>query len=47
MPKRGRFDAEAFYAALYAEKLARRLTWKTIANESGVSASTLTRMAQG
>lgn len=47
MAKKGRFDAEAFYSALDAARVARRLTWKNIASESGVSASTLTRMAQG
>ena len=47
MPKKGQFDAEAFYAALDATRQARKLTWKSVAQESGVSASTLTRMAQG
>lgn len=42
-----RFDAEGFYAALDTERLARRLTWKQVAAESGVAASTLTRMGQG
>lgn len=41
------FDNEKFYAALDAQRSARRLTWKQVAAESGVSASTLTRMAQG
>lgn len=45
--KKGWFDAEAFYQALDAERQARRLNWKQIAAASGVSASTLTRMAQG
>ncbi len=47
MTKRGWFDAEAFYAALDAQRQARRLNWKQVAEKSGVSASTLTRMAQG
>ena len=47
MAKRGWFDAEAFYAALDAQRQVRKLTWKQVAKESGVSASTLTRMAQG
>ena len=47
MVKQGWFDAEAFYDALDATRLARKLNWKQIAAESGVSASTLTRMAQG
>lgn len=47
MAKKGSFDANAFFSALDATRQARRLTWKQIATESGVSASTLTRMAQG
>lgn len=46
-PRKGRFDAEAFYAALDAERRSRRYTWKQVAQEAQVSASTLTRMAQG
>ena len=46
-PARGRFDAEGFYLALDAERRSRRLTWKRVAEEAQVSASTLTRMAQG
>ncbi len=44
---RGQFDGEAFHAALDAQRLGRGMTWKKVAEESGVSASTLTRMAQG
>ncbi|MDE2934621.1 MAG: hypothetical protein OXS47_12260 [Chloroflexota bacterium] len=47
MPGKGRFDAEAFYAALDAERRTRQQTWKRVADEAQVSASTLTRMAQG
>lgn len=47
MDKSGWFDTAAFYQALDAERLARRLNWKQVAAASGVSASTLTRMAQG
>lgn len=47
MPKKGQFDSETFYAALDATRQARKSTWKQVAKESGVSASTLTRMAQG
>lgn len=47
MEKRGWFDAGAFYEALDAVRQARALNWKQVAAESGVSASTLTRMAQG
>ncbi len=41
------FDTEAFYAAIDAQRQAKKLTWKQVAAQSGVSASTLTRMAQG
>jgi len=41
------FDGPAFFAALDSERTARGLTWKQVASESGVSASTLTRMSQG
>ena len=47
MLKKGQFDSEAFHAALDATRQARKLTWKRVAEDSGVSASTLTRMAQG
>jgi len=45
--KKGWFDATGFYTALDATRQARKLNWKQVAGESGVSASTLTRMAQG
>jgi transcriptional regulator with XRE-family HTH domain len=45
--ERGTFDAAAFYAALDAVRQARKMTWKQVAAAAGVSASTLTRMAQG
>jgi len=41
------FDTEGFFAALDAVREAKKLTWKDVAADSGVSASTLTRMAQG
>ncbi len=41
------FKGEAFFAALDSARTARRLNWKQVADQSGVSASTLTRMAQG
>jgi transcriptional regulator with XRE-family HTH domain len=47
MGKMGWFDAEGFYVALDAARQAKKLNWKHVAAESGVSASTLTRMAQG
>jgi hypothetical protein len=42
-----RFDSDAFYAALNAARLSRQKTWKDVAEETGVNASTLTRMGQG
>jgi transcriptional regulator with XRE-family HTH domain len=45
--KSGSFDAQAFYAALDATRDSRRKNWRQVAQESGVSASTLTRIAQG
>jgi transcriptional regulator with XRE-family HTH domain len=45
--RRGHFDAMGFYQALDATRKARDLTWRQVAKEAGVTASTLTRMAQG
>jgi transcriptional regulator with XRE-family HTH domain len=45
--RKGWFDSDAFYSALDGVRRARGLNWKQVAAESGVSASTLTRMAQG
>ena len=41
------FDTEGFFAALDAVRASKGRTWKEVAADSGVSASTLTRMAQG
>ncbi|WP_158927358.1 helix-turn-helix domain-containing protein [Acidisphaera sp. S103] len=41
------FQNEAFCAALNAHRLSKLMTWKQVAEASGVSASTLTRMMQG
>ena len=46
MAKEG-FDLGSFHAALNAQRVAKGLTWKDVAEQSGVSASTLTRMSQG
>lgn len=43
----GKFEAEAFFAALDAERQSRGLTWKKVAEQSEVPASTLTRLSQG
>jgi transcriptional regulator with XRE-family HTH domain len=45
--KAGFFDAQGFYQAIDAERLSRKLNWKQVAERSGISASTLTRLAQG
>lgn len=42
-----RFDGEAFYAALDAVRAARSLTWRDVATEARVNASTLSRIGQG
>ena len=41
------FDTEAFHAALNAQRLSQQMTWKDVAEKTGVAASTLSRMAQG
>src|SRR5437016_2558763 len=41
------FDADGFYHALEATVSARSKSWKQVSQETGVSASTLTRMSQG
>lgn len=43
----GKFDGEAFFAALDAERQSRKVTWKKVAEQASVPASTLTRMSQG
>ena len=42
-----RFDVAALHAAMDSERRSHRLTWKDVAAQSGVSASTLTRLSQG
>jgi transcriptional regulator with XRE-family HTH domain len=41
------FDGDSFYRALESTVAARSKAWKQVAAETGVSASTLARMAQG
>lgn len=41
------FDGDAFYRSLEMTVSARGKNWKQVASETGISASTLTRMAQG
>ena len=45
--KHGWFDSMGFYTALDRTRQSRTLNWKQVAAQSGVSASTLTRMARG
>lgn len=45
--QRGHFEAESFFSALDSQRQSQGLTWKKVAELSGVSASTLTRIAQG
>jgi transcriptional regulator with XRE-family HTH domain len=46
MPQ-GRLDTEALFAALDAERKSRKLSWRQLAAEVGVSPSTMTRLANG
>jgi len=41
------FDAEAFYRALSGAVVMREVAWKQVSKDTGVSQSTLSRMAQG
>ena len=41
------FDGDAFYRALESTVTARSKNWKQVSEETGVSASTLARMAKG
>jgi len=41
------FDGDAFYRALESTVRSKSMTWKDVSAETGISASTLTRMAQG
>lgn len=41
------FDAAGFHRALEAVRASRSLNWKQVAEQSSVSASTLTRLTQG
>jgi hypothetical protein len=42
-----RFDTQALYDALEAQRTARSLTWTDVARETGVSTSTLTGTRRG
>lgn len=41
------FDVRKFWEALDATRQSRNMTWKSVANKTGVAASTLTRIGQG
>ena len=43
----GTFDSEGFFRALESTVLSRQLKWKAVSEQTGISASTLSRMAQG
>lgn len=44
---KGTFDVQGFFAALDAARRERKKNWKEVAGDAKVSASTLTRLAQG
>lgn len=41
------FDLGAYFGALESTVIARKMTWKKVSEETGVNASTLSRMAKG
>jgi hypothetical protein len=43
----GRFNAQALFAALDAQRVRLEMTWKQVAVETGVSVSTLTGTKRG
>ncbi len=47
MADKAMFDADAFFAAIDAQRQARGLLWKDVAAQAKISQSTLTRLAQG
>src|SRR5882672_11423146 len=47
MAEDAQLDVEALYAALDQQRKSRDLSWRKVADETGVSASTLTRIGQG
>ncbi len=47
MARERSFDGDGFYSALDGARVTRDMNWKAVAAETGVSASTLTRMRQG
>src|SRR5690606_5971421 len=47
MSNKQEFDAAGFYSGLERAVRLRKVTWKDVSNETGVSQTTLTRMGQG
>jgi transcriptional regulator with XRE-family HTH domain len=47
LTRKNSFDAEGFYRALNTTVALRKFSWKEVARETGVSQSTLSRMATG
>lgn len=41
------FDRAAFFATLDATRISHGLSWRQVADETGISASTFTRLGQG
>jgi len=44
---RKHFEFDAFLSAVEAERKARKMSWRQIGKETGISPSSLTRLAQG
>jgi transcriptional regulator with XRE-family HTH domain len=42
-----RFDSKALYQALNEQRVARNLTWREVADQIGVSVTTITRIKSG
>ena len=47
MTQRTQFDFLAFYRALHATAQARKIRWKEVSEQTGVSQTTLSRMSKG
>lgn len=47
MSNKQEFDAAGFYSALERSVRARKVNWKEVSTDTGVSQTTLTRMGQG
>ena len=44
---KGHFDFDGFFSAVDAERMAQNVSWRKISKDTGLSASSLTRLAQG